>query len=121
MNDIIQFIQAKLEEIHSRVYLEQAPPGVQCPYITYVLPDSTQNEFREDFILKVKVWDDQEDTTTLETLMDAVNETLDRLKYLHQNFQIRIYALKSYMVSDPGENIRCRGLEYEIKTYKIKE
>ena len=121
MKDIIQFVQAKLEEVHNRVYLEQPPLAAQYPYITYAFPDSTQKEFREDFVLEVKLWDNQEDTTILENLTQAVDEKLNRLKHLDLSFQISLYRLKSYMVPDPGENIRCRGLKYQIKTYKIKE
>lgn len=110
---------SKLEEVHENCHLEQAPEGTAYPYITYNLPNSNEQEFREDFILEVNIWDKSSDTTALETLTDNVDKKINRLKYIDENMQVSFYRINRMMIPDPDPNIRRRELRYQVKTYFI--
>lgn len=119
MINLLELITTKLKEVNSRVYLEQAPERTEFPYLVYTLPNSTEQEQREDFILAITVWDDSNDTVILETLADNVDKKINRLKYIDGNIQVCFYRINRLMLTDPNPNIRRRELRYQAKTYFI--
>lgn len=119
MIDLGNLIDARLKEVHSRVYVEQAPQGTVFPYVVYILPNSTEENHREDFILEVQVWGNSKNTNEINNIAHNIDKKLNRLKYLDTNMQTSIYRVNRLMVPDPDPAIRRRELRYNCKTYLL--
>ena len=117
MISLLTYIYNQLKLVHSNVYFEQAPENATFPYIVFKLPNSTENEAREDFILEVDIWDNNSDTTTLETLTNNIDTQLNRTHHTETNVVCSIYRINRLMIPDPDPNIRRRQLRYQVQTY----
>lgn len=89
--------------------------------MVYRFPTSNPNEWREDFILEIDIWDQPPDgsTVTLQTLADEIDRALNRLRYTSTNWTTRIYRINRLMIPDPDPTIRRRQLRYELRTFEV--
>ena len=119
MIDLLKAIQSKLVNVTTKAYLEEAPPKTSFPYITYKLPssDNPDESNLENMILEIDVWDNQSDTTALETLATNVDIELQRSMKIQGNANVRFYRVSRLMLPDSDETIRRRQLRYWLKTY----
>jgi hypothetical protein len=117
--DLLTAIQSKLSNVTTKAYLEEAPSNTVFPYITYKLTSSNspyENNL-EEFILEIDVWDNQSDTTALETLATNIDIELQRSMKIQGNANVRFYRVSRLMIPDTDETIRRRQLRYWLKTY----
>jgi len=112
-------IMKKLKEFHPVAYSEQAPKKANFPYVVYSFPNSFSKEGQEVFILDIDIWDNQEDTTALETLASSVWKGLNRLHYIDENIQFSIYqSSRLPELEDDNPAIKRRKLIFELKYFE---
>lgn len=121
MLDVIEYITARLREVHARVYLEHAPEKKVFPYVIWHSPSSSELDYREDFTVVVDVWDNQTDNTALETIAHAIDKKLHRTRFLSDDgkVQLSIFRQSRNMVPNPDPAYRRRQLRYRVKAYLI--
>ena len=120
-------IQTFLKTLCDRVYYERAEDTTAYPYVVFNLVDSRENEGnREDIDLEVDVWDDEQDTTVLETLVGDIDGDGDvlnasglhrKLFYTSGQISAKCYRDRRLAIIDEEPRLRRRQLKYYIQTY----
>lgn len=122
-------IYAYLATKSSRVYDTQAPAKVAYPYVVYALDtsDSEINLKREDFMLTIDIYDNNQfDTTAVETLTGSIDgdgaivsaSGLHRKHYYAvSTLQADFYRVSRDTIEEDDPNIQHRQLRYEVMTY----
>lgn len=122
---IYTFLKTKANAVYPA---DSVPANANLPYVTYSLAQSFTNEnlTMEIFSLEVDCWDNNPDTTTLDTLVGSIDgdgsltaaSGLHRKRYYVANtLQTCIYREARLEIEDPDPNIRRRQLRYEVQTY----
>ncbi|ALY08070.1 hypothetical protein BhaS171_00014 [Bacillus phage vB_BhaS-171] len=117
MIEIRKALHTFLRQYHSRVYFQSAPTTATFPYIVYDLPNSFTDEELEVFNLDIDVWDNQADTTTLETLASSLWRALDHYQYIDQQIQFVLYKENRLTVIDEDPNIKRRKLIFQMRYF----
>ena len=112
------------------VYLEQADPAADFPYVTFRISNSYEMEDREDYTLDVDIWDNHltsTDPTEIDNLVRFLDGDGDRFaptgvngtKFYDSSGKLaaRIYRQAKAMVPDPDEAIRRRRIRYRVIVY----
>jgi hypothetical protein len=108
-------IQAQLETIHSRVFFQDVPSGTEFPYIVFDIPNILDDgESMEVAVVDIDGWSKGADTTTIETLMAAVNLGLDK-KTLNN---VPFYLETKLTLQDDDPRIQRRKYTYQAKLFK---
>jgi hypothetical protein len=106
-----------LKSVHSRVYYEVAPETATLPYVVFDLPNSVNFEAdRQDFTLEIDVWDNNKDTTGIETLTTNIDKVLHKLRHLDNDYLLIIERNNRLNISDP--DLKRRMLRYTVKVYE---
>lgn len=106
---------------HSRVYFQTAPNGASFPYVVFDLPNSFTNEQQEVFNLDVDIWDNQSDTTNLETLASTIWRKLNYYSHVDEKIQFSIYQSNRLPPLDEDEpDLKRRKLIFEMKYFDRK-
>lgn len=112
-------IQSKLEEYHSSVYFQDSPEDALFPYVVFTFPNLFTNEDQEIFVMDVDIWDNKEDTTTLETLSSQIWKGLNRYFYIDENIQFVVYrSNRLFELEDDNPRIKRRKLIFEVKYFE---
>jgi hypothetical protein len=112
-------LQTLLKTVHARVYYQTAPDTAVFPYLVFDLPNSVDSGTLENFILDIDFWDDDTNTTALETLADSVDIILHRKTLLiTDKMCMAIYRDNRLNVSDDDPRIRRRRYTYQARTYQ---
>lgn len=110
-------IVTSLKTVHPRVYSKKAPKDAVFPYLVYDLP----NAFSEDpeiFIFDIDGWDDSEDTTALEILIDSVDALLHRKTiFTSGKVSATFYRDKKLSPTDDDPRINRRKYTYQIRVF----
>lgn len=109
-----------LKSIHPRVYFQVAPDTATFPYIVYDLPNSFSNEEQDIFNLDVDIWDNDSDTTEIETLSQLIWKDLHMYRHIDNNIQFSIYRMNRLALTDDDVRIRRRKLIFQVKYYDRK-
>ena len=109
-----------LSNIHPRVWYEVAPDNSEFPYLTHVFENSDYDGANTElFTLFVDGWDDNVDTTTLENLMDSVNNILEKsINVINDDLSFRVVLDRRLNITDPDVRIRRRRYEYQIRAMR---
>jgi len=110
-------LSAILKTIHPRVYFNKASETATMPYIVYSLPNSFAIEEQDVFSLDVDVWDDEIDTTAIETIAHNVWVELHSYKYIDASMQFSIKRSNRIIVTDEDPRINRRKLIFQLKYY----
>lgn len=113
-------LTALLKTIHPRVYSENASDKTAYPYLVYDLPNSTDNEEQELFLLDVDVWDDKTDTTEIEILASKVWATLHKFTHIDADMQFSINRMTRGTLKDEDPRIKRRKLTFEVRYFNRK-
>ena len=112
-------IQTLLKTLHSRVFFHVAPDTAIMPYIVFDFPNSVDSGILENFVLEVDLWDDNTDTTTLETLIDTIDAALHKKSILvSDKIGIVIYRDNRLTLTDDDPRIQRRKYIYQSRTYQ---
>jgi hypothetical protein len=122
LESITQYLKNKCP----RVYSPEAPEGAKFPYLTYDTPTTFDMSPGENIILEIDIWDDKQDTTALENLMEAIDGNGNVLNptglnratfYVQGSFVATLYKDEKFNVPDADKKIKRRQLRYECKIY----
>ncbi len=114
-------IQAHLKAIHPRVYFQVAPESAQYSYIVYDFSNSLDDgEGLQVITLDVDGWDNpgNGDTTALETLMDTINESLNKKSLTTDTLTVSFYAETKLPLTDDDPRIRRRKYIYQARLFE---
>jgi len=114
MIELRQLIQAELKAVHTRVYYQVAPESATFPYLVYDIPTVYDDgEGLQTANVDVDGWDDEENTTALETLMANVNARLNKKTLVGSCFAITLYLESKLTLIDDDPRIRRRKYTYQ--------
>ena len=112
-------LQTILKTLHARVFFQIAPDTAVMPYVVFDFPNSVDSGTLEIFVLDIDVWDDSQDTTALETLIDTIDDTIHKKSILiNDKMCIVIYRENRLTLTDDDQRIRRRKYIYQAKTYQ---
>jgi hypothetical protein len=103
--------------LSNKVWVEVAPSTAQTPYAVFTYDSSVVNYDSEVFSLKVDVWADKNQTTTLDQITKSISDALQGYTYNSSTSGFKIYRQSTLMVPDPNETIRRRRLTFNVHTY----
>ena len=122
MNKFIEIrksIQEILKTIHARVFFHVAPDTAVYPYVVFDLPNSIDSGTLENFVMDIDVWDDNLDTTDLETLISAIDVELHKKSVvIDDKVGFTIYRENRMTLTDEDPSIRRRKYIYQVRTYQ---
>lgn len=112
-------LQTLLKAIHSRVFFHRAPDDAVMPYVVFDFPNSVDSGALENFVLDIDVWDDETDTTVLETLIDSIDIVLHKKTiFIEDKMSITLYRENRLNPTDDDPRIRRRKYIYQARTYQ---
>lgn len=120
MKYLRELLYPRLKDIHPRVYFQVAPDSAQFPYLVY---DFTQiindGEEFETVAVDIDGWDmpADGDTTALETLMQTVNDALNKKTLTAEGLAVTFYLDRKIPLLDDNKNIRRRKYIYEARLF----
>jgi hypothetical protein len=120
MKNLRKLLHPYLKSIHPRVYFQDAPDSAEFPYLTY---DFTQivndGEGFETVAVDVDGWDmpANGDTTALETLMQTVNDALNKKTLTDEDLAVTFYLDRKIPLRDDNKDIRRRKYIYEARLF----
>ena len=120
MKNLRELIHPFLKSIHPRVYFQDAPDNAQFPYLVYDFTQITNDgEEFETVALDVDGWDMPAggDTTALETLMQTVNDALNKKTLTAEGLAVTFYLDRKIPLLDDNKNIRRRKYIYEARLF----
>ena len=83
MIELRDVLKSELKSILPAVFFQHAGSKTPFPYIVYnFLPSRMVDEGTEVFLMDVDVWDNQTDTTAIETIAQQIWSKFNRFTYL---------------------------------------
>jgi len=119
MIDLRKIIQGQLKAIHPRVYFQMAPKTATFPYLVYDIP--TINDDGEGYQLAtidIDGWDNENDTTVLETLMNSVNNALNKKSFVYNNTALTPFLESKLSLRDDEAKLKRRKNIYQGRIFK---
>ena len=119
MIELYASIYDRLRTVLDRVFYERIkePEKIIYPYATFTLASSSDQNNRMTFILEIDIWDNNQDTSTLETLTWDVKKAIDHYVFDNTDVSYHAYIINILNIPDEDENLRRRQLRFEFKTY----
>lgn len=120
MTNIVELrkaIVSTLKSINPRVYFQRAPDTAVFPYLVYDLPNSF-NDDPQIFTLDIDGWDNSKDTTAIETLMQSVDDLLNKKTiYTAGKVSATFYRDSKLGLIDDDPRINRRKYSYQIRVF----
>lgn len=116
--ELRKIIQTYLKTKHSRVYFQIAPDNATYPFVVFELPNSMDDGSMERFILDIDIWDDESDTTTLESIAGEIDKGLHRSTYISNGVGATFYRENRLSLLDNDSRLRRRKLIFQIRTHE---
>jgi hypothetical protein len=111
---------ADLKTIIPRVFYEDSPPdGTTYPFVVFEFVDTNADgASTEIFDLYIDGWDDDSDTTVLETLMFNINNLIDKKTYevSESTLSFRAELDKKQNIKDAEVSLKHKQYRYSLKT-----
>ena len=120
MIDVRTEIQRLLKTVASRVYFEVATDITVFPYVIFNFPNSVDTGHLENFVLDIDIWDDDQNTTVIETLCESVDSLLHRKNVvISDSVGFVIYRDNRINIHEDDDRIKRRKYVYQCRTYGI--
>jgi len=103
-----------LKSIHPRLYFQRVPSTAAFPYLVFDFQLYPDGEGYELCTLAIDGWDNNPDTTALETLM-ALVKSLDKKTLTNPEEAITFYLENMLPLTDDDESIRRRQYNFAGK------
>lgn len=125
MVNLIKSIKGFLVTKADRAFFQKAPDTAQFPYVVFDLPSSFDSRPSEDFSLSIDIWDDDQDTTALETLTESIDgdgnifnpSGLNNKTIIAIGLVATFYREGRMTVPDEDKRINRRQLRYNVRAY----
>ena len=120
MKYLRELLYPQLKAIHPRVYFQVAPENAQFPYLVYDFTQITNDgEEFEIVALDMDGWDmpANGDTTALETLMQNVNDLLNKKTLTAEGLAVALYLDRKIPLVDDNPGIKRRKYIYEARLF----
>lgn len=102
----------------SRVHYQTVISNPPFPYVVFNLPNSFGNDEQEIFSLDIDIWDNETDTTVIETLASTLWKELNHYSYLDEHIQFTIYRENRLPELDESEiGLRRRKLIFQLRYF----
>ncbi|MFA5715838.1 MAG: hypothetical protein WC998_08860 [Candidatus Paceibacterota bacterium] len=122
---ICAFLKTKTANVYP---YDSVPQNAVLPYTTYSLDSGFPDENRkmERFTLLVDNWDNNSDTTALETVTGSIDGDGDKVSatglnekkyFVSGTLQASFYREGRFEVPDEDPSIKRRQLRYEVQVY----
>jgi hypothetical protein len=109
--DMRTALMTLLKTVHARVYFRIAPDNVAMPYVVFDLPNSIDGGALENFVLDIDFWDDDTDTTTIETLADSIDAVIHK-KAIFVEDKVGFVMYRNNRLNPPDDDPRIRRKKY---------
>ena len=107
-----------LKEEHSRVYFQRAPINATFPYVVYDLPNAFDNNDQDIYNFDIDIWDNAQDSTTLETLASTMWKKFNKYHYIDEDIQFSVYRDNRLPPLDEDKtNIIRRKLIFQLRYF----
>lgn len=117
--EIKEAIKSILVTLHARVFYNDAPQDAVFPYVVFNLPNSVDSGTLENFVLDIDVWDDNSDTTDLETLIDNIDTALHKKSVvIDDKLGFIIYRENRMNLTDEDVRVKRRKYIYQLRSYE---
>ena len=119
--ELLTDVYSRLSAITSKSYYEQAPQTTTLPYMVYEIINTDigiDTSKRNDYTMRVNIWANSDDITTLETLADSVAD-INLNKDIDTNQSMFYNLISKLNIPTSDENLRRRELTFTIRTYPI--
>lgn len=118
MIELRKALNAQLKTVHPRVYFQVAPELADFPYLTFEFITTDDGEGQELAIIDVDGWDINPDTTTLETLMTALNTAINKRVISSGNMTATLFLDRKIPLIDDDPLIKRRKYIYQARMHK---
>lgn len=118
-NDLKELVQTKLKTICTDVYHERALDNAIFPHIVFNFERIELGDLsRQDYVLAVDVWDNAQDTTTVDGLADSVENLLQAENLPQDHVLPTFYLIDRKNLIDQDKDIRHRLVRFQIQNYE---
>ena len=117
MIELRKAIQTYLSTIHSETYFESAPEGATFPYIIFTVDIYDSGEGEQLVDLEIDGWDNNPDTTSLENLMNSINQ-INKTVLATDDGTVVFYLDYKKVIKDDDSRINRRKYIYSGKYYE---
>jgi len=108
-------IQSQLLTKATRVFYENTKGAPEFPYVVYDLNSFLYGEVIDQVELEVNVFDNSDDTATLETLADNIWELFDHKYYIDTNLSFTSYQNVRNNIEVGDKKVRQRRLVFTLR------
>ena len=117
MIELRKSLNAQLKTVHPRVYFQQAPELATFPYLVFDFQLYPDGENFELCTLSIDGWDNNPDTTALETLMSSV-KSLNKKTLTNTEQSVTFYLENMLPLTDDDKSIRRRQYNFSGKLFR---
>lgn len=118
-NDLKKLVQEKLKTVGTNVYHERALDDAMYPHIVFNFERIELGDLsRQDYVLAVDVWDKSQDTTTVDSLADSVENLLQAENLPQDHVLPTFYLIDRKNLIDQDKDIRHRLVRFQIQNYE---
>lgn len=118
MIEVRKAINSQLKSIHPRVYFMKAPETATFPYLVYELDITYLEDELYMVSLDVDGWDNKNDTTAFEILMNSVKNTFKKNILINDKLAIFLEFDRAFPLTDPDESINRRKYIFTGRLYE---
>lgn len=118
-NHLKKLVQTKLKTITTDVYFEIAKDNAIYPHVVFDFETVNLGDLsREDFILAVDVWDQNENTTNIDNMCDQIEDLFSNKNLPQTNILPTFFKIDRRTVIDPDKSIKHRLIRFQIQNYE---
>lgn len=118
MIKIRKLLNSQFKTIHPRVYFLRAPEKAIFPYVVYSFEITDLEDGLKLLTLDVDGWDNNPDTTALETMMASVHDNFKEANIFTDELFVRFHSDRKLPVLDDDPSLNRRTNIYLGRLYE---
>lgn len=112
-----QKLNKELERI-TGAFNEEAPEDAAYPYAVFSARRISESDRKQIYSLEINVWDQNAYYSRAESMMDELEQKLNRCNQMTDLFLIRIFEGQRQNVPDPDKTIKRVREQFEMHVYE---
>lgn len=118
-NDLKELIQTKLKTLTTDVYYKIASTKAMYPHIVFNFERVDLNDLsRQDYILRIDIWDKNEDSNPADELADKVENLLQAQNLPQTHVLPTFYLMDRHDIEDSNKEIQHREVRFQVQNYE---